>query len=74
MLVGRLIYISHTRPDIAYAVRVVSQFKHDLGKEHMQAVQRTVRYLKYTCGSGIILQPKRDLSAKGYTVHVMVDP
>ncbi|BBH02325.1 NB-ARC domain-containing disease resistance protein, partial [Prunus dulcis] len=27
-LVGILIYLSHTRPDIAYAVRVVSQFMH----------------------------------------------
>ena len=27
-LVGRLIYLSHTRPDIAYAVSVVNQFMH----------------------------------------------
>ena len=27
-LVGRLIYLSHTRPDIAHAVSVVSQFMH----------------------------------------------
>lgn len=27
-LVGKLIYISHTRPDIAYAISVVSQFMH----------------------------------------------
>ncbi|CAL8161762.1 unnamed protein product [Prunus armeniaca] len=27
-LVGRLIYLSHTRPDIAYAMSVVSQFMH----------------------------------------------
>ena len=32
-LVGKLIYISYTRPDISYAVRVVSRFKH-LHKYH----------------------------------------
>ena len=30
-LVGRLIYLSHTRLDIAFAVSVVSQFMHSLG-------------------------------------------
>lgn len=27
-IVGRLIYLAHTRPDIAYAVSVISQFMH----------------------------------------------
>ncbi|XP_029129864.1 uncharacterized protein LOC109816369 isoform X2 [Cajanus cajan] len=39
-LVGKLIYLSHTRPDIAYAVSVVSQFMHDPRERHMQAVDK----------------------------------
>lgn len=31
-LVGRLIYLSHTRPDIAFAVSLVSQLMHAPGK------------------------------------------
>ncbi|KAL6279521.1 hypothetical protein ACE6H2_016402 [Prunus campanulata] len=34
-LVGKLIYLAHTRPDIAYAVSVVSQFMHSPSEDHM---------------------------------------
>ena len=45
-LVGRLIYLSLTRPDIAYAVSVVSQFMHAPSEDHMAAVMRILSYLK----------------------------
>ena len=35
-LVGRLIYLSHTRPNIAYVVSVISQFMHSPKKVHLQ--------------------------------------
>ncbi|KAK9049228.1 hypothetical protein SSX86_031804, partial [Deinandra increscens subsp. villosa] len=34
-LVGKLIYLSHTRPDIAYAVHYLSQFMHSPKQSHM---------------------------------------
>lgn len=37
-LVGRLIYMSHTRPAITFAVNVVSQFMHSPGQKHFEAV------------------------------------
>ena len=39
-LVGRLIYQSHTRPDIAFSVSMVSQFMHAPGPEHFEVVYR----------------------------------
>nr|KYP45512.1 hypothetical protein KK1_032922 [Cajanus cajan] len=45
-LVGKLIYLSHTRLNIAYAVIVVSQFMHDPRERHMQAVDKILQYLK----------------------------
>ena len=33
-LVGKLIYLSHTRPDIAYAIGVISQFMHSPQEDH----------------------------------------
>ncbi|XP_048235710.1 uncharacterized protein LOC125371219 [Ricinus communis] len=45
-LVGRLIYLSHTRPDIAYAVSIVSQFMYSPRTIHLDVVFRILRYLK----------------------------
>lgn len=44
-LVGRLIYLSHTHPDIAFAVSMVSQFMHSLGQEHFNEFSDTYREL-----------------------------
>ena len=46
--VGKLIYLSHTRPDIAFAVNVVSQFMHSSYEEHLAAMYRILRFLKST--------------------------
>ena len=48
MLMGRLIYLSHTRPDISYVVGVVNQFMHEPYEEHLRAVHHILRYLKGT--------------------------
>ncbi|RVW98253.1 Retrovirus-related Pol polyprotein from transposon RE1 [Vitis vinifera] len=42
-LVGRLMYLAHTRPDLAYALSVVSQYMHNPGEQHMNAVIRILR-------------------------------
>ncbi|KAA0039144.1 Beta-galactosidase [Cucumis melo var. makuwa] len=52
-LVGKLIYLSHTRPDISFAMSVVSQFMQAPYEKHMEAVNRILRYLKNTPGSVI---------------------
>ena len=53
-LVGRLIYLSHTRPDIAFAVSIVSQHMHSPKETHLQAVYRILRYLKGSPGKGLL--------------------
>lgn len=45
-LVGKLIYLSHTRPNIAYVARMVSQFMHNPKETHLRAVNRILQYLK----------------------------
>ena len=66
-LVGRLIYLSHTRPDIAHAVSVVSQFMHAPSEDHMSAVWRIIRYLKSAPGKGLLFAKNGHLEIEGYT-------
>nr|KYP52093.1 hypothetical protein KK1_026003 [Cajanus cajan] len=66
-LVGKLIYLSHTRPDIAYAVSVVSQFMHDPRERHMQAVDKILQYLKSSPRKGLLFKRNDTLTMKIYT-------
>ncbi|XP_074351987.1 secreted RxLR effector protein 161-like [Apium graveolens] len=66
-LVGRLIYLSHTRPDIAYAVSVVNRFMHNPGKQHMDAVVRILRYLKSAPGKGLLFLKHGNTDILGYS-------
>ncbi|BBN68699.1 ABC-2 type transporter family protein [Prunus dulcis] len=66
-LVGRLIYLSHTRPDIAYAVSVVSQFMHSPSEDHMNAVLQILRYLKSAPGKGLMFSKHGHLNIDGYS-------
>ena len=59
-LVGRLIYLAHTRPDLAYALSIVSQFMHNPGEQHMNAVMRILRYMKSAPGKGILFTKNVD--------------
>ncbi|XP_021804243.1 uncharacterized protein LOC110748588, partial [Prunus avium] len=66
-LVGRLIYLAHTRPDIAYVVSVVSQFMHLPSVSHRNAVDRILRYLKSTPEKGLMFSKHGNHEVVGFT-------
>ena len=66
-LVGRLIYLSHTRLDIAYAGSVMSQFMHNPKEIHLQAAYRILRYLKGNPRRGILFKRNTGLVLEAYT-------
>ena len=52
-LMGSLIYLTLTRPDISYAVDVMSRYMQNPKKPHLEAVPRILRYVKSTLGYGL---------------------
>ncbi|GJU03347.1 ribonuclease H-like domain-containing protein [Tanacetum coccineum] len=65
-LVGKLIYITNTRPDISYVVHCLSQHIHSPLQSHFKATLRVLRYLKGSLGCGIQFYKNFDLKIKAY--------
>ena len=59
-LVGKLMYLAHTRLDLAYALRIVCQFMHNPGEQYMNVVMRILRYLDSTPGKSILFTKNVD--------------
>ena len=67
-LVGRLMYLSHTRLDLAYALNIVSHFMHNLIEQLMNAIMLILRYLKHALGKGVSFTKTSDYqSIEAYT-------
>ena len=66
-LVGRLIYLSHTRPDIAFAVSVVSQHMHSPKEAHLQAVYKILRYFKSSPEKGLFFSKNASKEIEVFT-------
>ena len=67
-VVGSLMYaMMCTRPDICYAIGLVSRFQSNPGQKHWMAVNRILRYLKGTSNYMLFYQGKKDLRLIGYS-------
>ena len=64
---GKLLYLSHTRPDICYLVNLLSQFMHSPRNSHFQAANRILKYLKGTSRLGITYRKTGKLDLILYT-------
>ncbi|XP_062100280.1 uncharacterized mitochondrial protein AtMg00240-like [Humulus lupulus] len=66
-LVRKLIYLSHTRPNIAFAVSLIRQYMHDPCQRHLNVVYRILRYLKETPGKGLFIKKTTEMKVKVFT-------
>ena len=65
-LVGKLIYLDHTRPDIAFVVSCVSQFMHSPSKSQVDVVYRILKYLKGTPRRGLLFRKNEERKVEVY--------
>jgi hypothetical protein len=69
-LIGSLLYLANTtRPDIAYAVSVLSQFISDPSDDHWRGAKRVLRYLKSSVDLGLMFKSS-DATVTGYAAAV----
>ena len=55
-LIGMLLYLNHTRPDIAFAVNSLSQFMNDPRESHQGSIDQILAYLKGSIGQGLLFK------------------
>lgn len=66
-IIGKLNFLTHSRPDLSYTVQTLSQFMQSPRTSHLQALEHTLRYLKGTSGQGILLQADGPLLLKAFS-------
>ncbi|CAM8914120.1 unnamed protein product [Rhodiola kirilowii] len=65
-LVGKLVYLNVTRPDIAFYVHILSQFLANPTVEHYQAATRVLRFIKTAPAQGLFFPANASLTLEGF--------
>ncbi|XP_057522453.1 uncharacterized mitochondrial protein AtMg00810-like [Amaranthus tricolor] len=66
-LVGKLNFLTHTRPDFSYTIQALSQLMQNPIELHFQALTHTLNYVASTLGQGILLQSVDNLKLHAYS-------
>ncbi|GJY28679.1 retrovirus-related pol polyprotein from transposon TNT 1-94 [Tanacetum coccineum] len=65
-LVGKLLYLTITRPDLAFATQALSQFLQQPRATHMKALLKVIKYVKLSMGQGLIFPARNNLHLIAY--------
>lgn len=66
-LIGKLIYLTVSRPAITFAVHLLSQYMHQPSNAHMQVSEKLLRYLVSNPTQGILLTSSSDVAILFYS-------
>lgn len=66
ILIGRLMWLTHSRPKISYVVSKLSQFLSSLTDEHKLSELHVLKYLKGNPYNGLVFSSSVELKLKGF--------
>jgi hypothetical protein len=66
-IIGSLMYLMNTRPEICFAMNTLSQFLVEPRRVHLVAAKHVMRYLKGTIDYGLSYDGDHDFTLSGYT-------
>ena len=65
-MIGSLIYLTNTRPDICFAMNTLIQFLTDPRNVHLIAAKHILRYLRGTIDYGLKYEVNQKINLEGY--------
>ena len=66
-MIGSLIYLTNTRPDLSYAVSILSRFMQEPLDIHWNAAKRVLRYIQGTKDFGLLYTKTKNFVLGGYS-------
>lgn len=66
-MIGKLIYLTQSRPDISNKVGIIGRFAAKPKQNHLMAIKRIFRYLKGTIDYGLWYPKSEDVQLHVYT-------
>ncbi|GKE72203.1 retrovirus-related pol polyprotein from transposon RE1 [Tanacetum coccineum] len=65
-IVGKIIYLTFTRPELSYVAHALSQFSHSPRTPHWKALVKVLRYIKLCPGQGLFIPLENNLKLQAY--------
>ncbi|PKA47383.1 Retrovirus-related Pol polyprotein from transposon TNT 1-94 [Apostasia shenzhenica] len=65
-LIGSLLYVTISRPDLMFAASLLSRYMHQPSKKHFSTAKRVLRYLKGTIDHGLFYRSEGDCQLWGF--------
>ena len=66
-MIGCLLYLSTSQPDIAFSIGVCSRFQSNPKVSHLNVVKRIIKYVTGTCDYGLFYSKESNLSLAGFS-------